>query len=69
MPRTGKFDNIMHAHSYKLGDTTLDLVFSGKNLGVVFYSNLSFEEHIFNQVKKANSLVGLIKRRFFLLYS
>ena len=43
----------------------LDHVFSEKDLGVIFDSDLSFEEHIFNQVKKANSMVGLIKRSFF----
>ena len=61
----GKFDNIKHAHSYKLGNKVLDHVFSEKDLGVIFDSDLSFEEHIFNQVKKANSMVGLIKRSFF----
>ena len=61
----GKFDNIKHAHSYKLGNKVLYHVFSEKDLGVIFDSDLSFEEHIFNQVKKANSMVGLIKRSFF----
>ena len=61
----GKFDNIKHAHSYKFGNKVLDHVFSEKDLGVIFDSDLSFEEHIFNQVKKANPMVGLIKRSFF----
>ena len=52
----GKFDNIKHAHSYKLGNKVLDLVSSEKDLGE-FDSDLSFEEHIFNQVKKENSMV------------
>ena len=61
----GKFDNIRHAHPYQLGDTVLEHVFSEKDLGVIFDSNLSFEEHILAQVRKANSMVGLIKRSFF----
>ena len=60
----GKFDNIKHAHSYKLGNKVLDHVFSEKDLGVIFDSDLYFEEQIFNPVKKANSMVGLIKRSF-----
>ena len=63
--KLGKFDNIKHAHSYKLSNKMLDHVFSEKDLGVIFDSNLSFEEHIFNQVKKENSMVALIKRSFF----
>ena len=42
----------------------LDHVFSEKDFEVIFESDLSFEEHIFNQVKKTNSMVGLIKRSF-----
>ena len=61
----GKFDNIRHAHPYQLGDTMLEHVFSEKDLGVIFNSDLSFEEHILAQVRKANSMVGLIKRSFF----
>ena len=61
----GKFDNIRHAHPYQLGDTVLEHVFSEKDLGVIFDSDLSFEEHILAQVRKANSMVGLIKRSFF----
>ena len=60
MCRLGKFDNIKHAHSYKLGNKVLDHVFSEKDLGVIFDSDLSFEEHI-QPSKKANSMVGLIK--------
>ena len=61
----GKFDNIRHAHPYQLGDTVLEHVFSEKDLRVIFESNLSFEEHILVQVRKANSMVGLIIKRFF----
>ena len=61
----GKFNNIRHAHPYQLGDTVLEHVFSKKDLGFIFDSNLSFEEHILAQVRKANSMVGLIKRSFF----
>ena len=50
----GKFDKIKHAHSYKLDNKVLDHVLSKKDLGVIFDSGLSFEEHIFNQVKKSN---------------
>ena len=40
------------------------LLFS-EDLGVIFDSDLSFEEHIFEHVRKANSMVGLIRRSFF----
>ena len=60
----GKFDHIPHAFPYCLGEEILDHVFSEKDLGITIDSELTFEEHIMNQVKKANSIVGLIKRSF-----
>ena len=60
-----KVDNIRHVHPYQLGDTVLEHVFSEKDLGVIFDSDLSFEEHLLAQVRKANSMVGLRKRSFF----
>ena len=60
----GKFDHIPHAFPYSLGDEVLDHVFSEKDIGITIDSELTFEEHIMNQIKKANSIVGLIKRSF-----
>ena len=60
----GKFDHIPHAFAYHLGNQILEHVFSEKDLGVTIDSELTFEEHIMNQIKKANSIVGLIKRSF-----
>ena len=60
----GKFSNIQYAHQYSLGATILEHVSSEKDLGVIFDSNLNFEEHILSKIKKANSIVGLIRRSF-----
>ena len=60
----GKFSNIRYAHRYTLGPIELEHVFSEKDLGVIFDSELQFEEHIAAKVKKANSIVGLIRRSF-----
>ena len=35
-----------------------------KDVGVIFTNNLKFDEHINNAVKKANQMVGLIRRSF-----
>ena len=35
-----------------------------KDLEVLFDNSLSFKEHIVSKVKKANSMVGLIKKEF-----
>ena len=37
---------------------------SEKDLGVIFNNTLSFEDHIVSKVKKANSMVGMIKRSY-----
>ena len=42
----------------------LDTTTQEKDLGVIFTENLKFDEHINNAVKKANKMVGLIRRSF-----
>ena len=34
------------------------------DLGVLFKSNLKFDEHIDNTINKVNCIIGLIKRKF-----
>ena len=60
----GKFWNIIHAHPYAIGGSLLEHVDQEKDLGVLIDSELTFEEHIFSKMKKANSIVGLISRSF-----
>ena len=42
----------------------LEITIQEKDVGVVFTDNLKFDEHINNSVKKANQMVGLIRRSF-----
>ena len=65
---SGKPSNIKHVHSYTISDSILDSVNSEKDLGVIFDNTLSFEEHTVSEVKKANSIVGLIRRSFQHIY-
>ena len=60
----GEIENIIHAHYYTMNEYVLDHVFEEKDLGVVIDSQLSFEEHINQKIKKANAMVGLIRRTF-----
>ena len=60
----GKFVNITHTHRYKVADYEIEHVFDEKDLGVIFDSNMSVEEQISAKIKKANSIAGLIRRRF-----
>ena len=60
----GKFDNIRYTHRYSIYEHELEHVFEEKNLGVTFESDLKFDEHISAKVKKANAIVGLIRRTF-----
>ena len=56
------------SHSYYLSrgstDCTLLRLDSFKDLGVTFHSDMSFKVHIANQINKANSMLGIIKRNF-----
>ncbi|XP_054283520.1 uncharacterized protein LOC129000582 [Macrosteles quadrilineatus] len=47
---------------YILGENSIPRVTSTKDLGVIFSSDLSFDEHINSIVSKANRLVGFISR-------
>ena len=51
--------------NYKLLDKTLEEVDHEKDIGVVIDSNLSFEKHISEKVKKANSMFVVIRRIFY----
>ena len=42
----------------------LEDVFEKRDLGVTIYAELRFEEHISTKVRKANTMVGLIRRCF-----
>lgn len=50
-------DNINTTHTLKTDDEERDL-------GILFKSNLKFDEHISSLVNKANRIIGLIKRKF-----
>ena len=60
----GKFDNIRYTHRYSIYEHELEHVFEEKDLGVTFESDLKFDEHISAKVRKANVIVGLIRRTF-----
>ena len=60
----GKFENIRHTHRYRIGGKELEHVFEEKDLGVIVDADLSFEDHITAKVKKANQIMGLIRRSF-----
>ena len=51
-------------YDYKIKNTILERIDKIKDLGVVFDSKLKFADHIKEKVKKANSMLGLIKRNF-----
>jgi len=51
-------------YDYEIKNTKLERIDKIKDLGVVFDSRLKFADHIKEKVKKANSILGLIKRNF-----
>ena len=66
MPRANSGEVRKHqTHpTYRIYGNELDHVFYEKDLGVVIDSDLTFEEHVPLKVKKANMMVGLIRRSF-----
>ena len=59
-----KFENIKHTHRYRIHECELDGVFEEKHLGVHIDAELKFEKHMSTKIKKANLIVGLIRRSF-----
>lgn len=49
---------------YDLMGTSLEQVHEEKDIGVTIDENLTFESHISNKVKKANSMFSIIRRSF-----
>ena len=47
-----------------MDQTKLKNVNTENDLGIIFDDELSFEEHINNKVKKANSIAGMLRRSF-----
>ena len=60
----GKFENTTHCHKYKVGGKVVEHALDEKDLGVITDSEMSFAEHIIEKVRKANSIVGIIRRSF-----
>ena len=60
----GRFDNIRYTHRYSLYGEELEHVFDEKDLGVIVDMELSFEDHISAEIKKANGIMELIRRSF-----
>ena len=50
--------------TYEGGRTTLETVDSEKDVGGTIDSNMSYGNHIQNQVNKADQIVGLTRRSF-----
>ena len=60
----GKLENIRYVYRYSIAGEELEHVFSEKDLGVIIDSDLTFEEHITTKIKKANQMMGLVRRSF-----
>ena len=52
---------------YKMGNMDLKQVKNEKDIGVIIDNQLKFEDHMNKKIKKANSMIGLIRRCFVLL--
>ena len=66
-PQKCKFMNLgknKEQVEYKLGDHRLDQISEEKDIGVHIDDELSFNRHISEKIKKANSMAGIIRRSF-----
>lgn len=59
--------NVDKSYTYSINGNNLENLDSYKDLGVCFDTKLKFGLHINDKVKKANSILGIIKRNFMCL--
>ena len=64
MHNTKHFGIMNTKRKYYLDNVLIDNPIFEKDLGIVFNNHLHFDTHLNMIVKKANMLVGLIKRNF-----
>jgi hypothetical protein len=57
-------DNVDPTYDYYIGDIKTELTYMEKDLGVTVDGSLSFEDHMNIKVKKANCMMGMIRRAF-----
>ena len=55
----GKLENIQRAYPYRLMEVQLE-----KDLGIIIDTDLTFDVHVSEKIKKANNMLGLIRRSF-----
>ena len=60
----GRLENITHTHNYTMDNYELEHVFEEKDLGITLDFEMNFDEHISSKIKKANAIMGLIRRSF-----
>ena len=59
-----KLENIQRAYPYRLIEVQLEHVFEEKDLGIIIDTDLTFDVHVSENIKKANNMLGLIRRSF-----
>ena len=60
----GKMENIQRAYPFRLMEVQLEHVLEEKDLGIILDIDLTFDVHVSENIKKANNMLGLIRRSF-----
>ena len=58
------FGHNIQRHEYHLDDHTLEKIDNQKDLGVIIDNNLKFHIHSASALKKANQMLGVIKKSY-----
>ena len=62
--RSSSAGGVYTMNKYEGGSVTLEEIKNEKDIGVTMDTKLQFEEHIHIQIKKANMMMGIIRRSF-----
>ena len=60
----GKLKNIQRAYPYRLMEVQVEHVFKEKDLSIIIDTDRTFDGHVSEKIKKANNMLGLIRRYF-----
>ena len=57
-------NKVLENRTYNIDDIILRKVKQEKDFGVIVDDQLKFEDHMYEKIKKANNMMGLIRRSF-----
>ena len=57
----GKLENVQKTYPYRFMEVQLEHVFEKKDMGIIIDTDLTFDVHVSEKIKKTNNMLGTIR--------